>query len=145
MAKGSTTSTTITIDASPGGAPTVITAYVDSISGMAIEAITEQTNPFGVTHEGHTPTGMTKLPDIVLSGLFDTAAAGSWGILKQVAGDIAVASVGRVLVVLVMTGATFTVTVHLVKTEVITSNGHLHRYATTLRQADVTLGAGAWS
>jgi hypothetical protein len=83
-----------------------------------------------------------KTPDIVLSGFFDdTADVGSWTVLKQVAGDIATASVGRILTILAATGATFTVTVHLVKTEVLAKNGALCEYATTLRQKS----AGAWS
>jgi hypothetical protein len=142
VAKSGSSVVTVTIDASPGGAAKIITPYVDSISGLAIEAITQQTNPFGSTSEAHTPTGLVKTPDIVLSGLYDNVAdVGSWTVLKQVAGDIAVASVGRVLVIVAATGATFTITVHLVKTEIITSNGALTRYATTLRQA----GPGVWS
>lgn len=144
MAKYSSTSTTVSIEDSPGGTARVITAHVDSISGLAIESITEQSNPFGSTGEGHTPVGMVKTPDIVLSGIYDTAATtGSWTVLKQVAGDIAVASVGRELVVVAATGATFTISVHLIKTEVLVSNGKLTRYATTLRPA--TPYDGVWS
>jgi len=142
MAKFGSTVVTVTIAASPGGAAKNITPYVTSISGLAIEAITQQTNPFGAASEQHTPTGSVKTPDIVLSGFFDdTADVGSWTVLKQVAGDIAPSSVGRILVILAATGATFTITVHLVKTEVLNKNGNLTEYATTLRQA----GAGVWS
>ncbi len=144
MAKYGSSTVTVTIDASPGGAAKIITPYVDAISGLAIEAITEQTNPFGSTKEGHTPTGMSKSPDLVLSGLYDTTAdVGSWTVLKQVAGDIAVGSVGRTVVILAATGATWTGHYHLVKTEVLVSNGKLTRYATTLRPADPF--DGAWS
>jgi hypothetical protein len=109
---------------------------------LAIEALTQQTNPFGATSEQHTPTGLVKTPDIVLSGFYDdTADVGSWTVLKQVAGDIATGSVGRVLVIVAATAATFTVTVHLVKTEIILKNGSLVEYATTLRQKS----AGVWS
>ena len=142
MAKFGSTVVTVTIAASPGGAAKNITPYVTSISGLAIEAITQQTNPFGAASEQHTPTGLVKTPDIVLSGFFDdTADVGSWTVLKQVAGDIAPSSVGRILVILAATGATFTITVHLVKTEITNKTGGLTEYATTLRQA----GAGAWS
>lgn len=142
MAKYSSTSVTVSIEDSPGGTARDITPYVDTISGLAIEAITEQTNPFGSTSEAHTPVGVTKVPDIVISGHYDTAATvGSWTVLKQVAGDIAVSSVGRELIIVAATGATFTITVHLVKTEILVANEKLTRYATTLRQA----GAGVWS
>jgi hypothetical protein len=140
--KHGSTEVTVTIAEAPGGTARIITPYVDSISGLAIESITQQTNPFGSTSEQHTPVGIVKTPDIVLSGLLDdTALVGSWTVLKQVAGDIAPASVGRILVIVAATGATFTITVHLVKTEVGPKNGALTTYATTLRQA----GPGVWS
>jgi hypothetical protein len=142
LAKYGSTVVTVTIDDSPGGTPRIITPYVNTISGLAIEALTQQTNPFGSTSEAHTPTGMTKVPDITLGGFFDDAASvGSWTVLKQVAADYAVASVGRVLVILAATGATFTITVHLVKTTVMNKNGALTEYTTLLRQKS----AGVWS
>lgn len=142
MAKYGSDVVTVTIDASPGGAAKIITPYVNTISGLAIESITQQSNPFGTTNEAHTPVNMTKVPDIVLSGFFDdTADVGSYTVLKPVAGDLAVASAGRVLVILAATGATFTITVHLVKFEVLNKNGALTEYACTLRQKS----AGVWS
>jgi len=133
---------TVTIDDSPGGTPRIITPYVNTISGLAIENLTQQTNPFGTASEAHTPTGMDRVPDIVLSGFFDDAASvGSYTVLKPVAGDKAPSSVGRVLVILAATGATFTITVHLVKFEVLNKNGALTEYACTLRQKS----SGVWS
>ena len=142
MAKFGSTVTTVTIAVSPGGAAKVITPYVDDISPLSIEALTEKTDPFGMVNEEYTPTGKTKVPDIILSGHYDTTAdVGSWTVLKQVAGDYAPASVGRELVIVAATGATFTVTVHLVKTEIVAKNGSLCRYQTTLKQKS----AGVWS
>ncbi len=43
--------------------------------------------------------------------------------------------------ILAATGATFTITVHLVKTEVLNKNGGLTEYAATFRQKS----AGVWS
>jgi hypothetical protein len=147
MAKFSSTVTTVTVDASPGGAAKIITPYVDSINGMALETITEQSNPFGSTAEGHTPVGMDKSPDLVLSGLYDNVAdVGSWTVLKQVAGDKAVASVGRLVSILAATGATWSGHYHLVRTEVQVTNGKLTRYSSLFRPAQGTTGFdGAWS
>jgi hypothetical protein len=142
MAKYGSSVVTVTIDDSPGGTPRIITPYVNTISGLSIESITQQTNPFGTTNEEHTPVNMTKVADIVLSGFFDdTASVGSYTVLKPVAGDLAVSSVGRTLVVLSATGATFTITVHLCKFEVTNKNGNLTEYSCTLRQKS----AGVWS
>ena len=142
MAKYGSSVTTVSLTASPGGAAKLITPYVQQISGLAIEALTQETTPFGVAYQVNTPTGMTKVPDIVLSGFFDdTADVGSWTVLKQVAGDYAPASVGRQLIIVAATGATFTITVHLVKTEILCKIGGLTEYATTLRQ----MSAGVWS
>lgn len=142
MAKYGSSVVTVTIDDAPGGTPRIITPYVSTISGIAVENLTQQTNPFGVAFESHTPTGMTRVPDVVLSGFFDDAAnVGSYTVLKPNALDYAPASVGRVLVILAATGATFTITVHLVKFEVINKNGSLTEYAATVRQKS----AGVWS
>ena len=142
MAKFGSDVVVITLtDASQGTART-ITPYVQTISGIAVEAITQQTNPFGTASEAHTPVGMTKTPDIVLSGWYDNASnVGSWTVMKPAAADISPSSTGRTLAVTAVTGNTFTIAVHLVKMEVLCKNGALTEYAATLRQ----MGAGSWS
>jgi hypothetical protein len=142
MAKHGSSEVTITIDDAPGGTPRVITPYVLTIGGLKIENITQQSNPFGTGVESHTPTGMEKTPDIAISGLFDDAATvGPHVVLKPAAGDKSPASVGRVLVIVAATGATFTITVHLVSYEVMNKNGNLTEYAALVRQKS----AGVWS
>jgi hypothetical protein len=142
MAKYGSSVVTVTIDDAPGGTPRIITPYVNTIGGLKIEAITQQTNPFGVAFESHTPVGMTKVPDIPISGFHDdTATVGPHVVLKVAAADISPASVGRVLVILAATGATFTITVHLVSYEVLNKNGNLTEYAALVRQKS----AGVWS
>lgn len=148
MAKDSSISATVTIESAPSSAANkIITPYVDEISGMALESITEQSNPLGSTAVGHTPTGMTQSPDIVLSGKYDTVAdVGSWTVLKQVAADKAVASVGRLVTIVAATGATWSGHYHLIKTEPLVSNGKLTRYSTILRPAQGLTGFdGAWA
>jgi hypothetical protein len=132
---------TVTIDDAPGGTPRIITPHVRSIGGLAIELLTQQTNPFGTTYESHTPTGVERTPDIAIGGFFnDTALVGPHIVLKPGAADKAVQSVGRVLVI-VTGGGTFTITVHLVRYEVIAKAGELTEYAALVRQKS----AGVWS
>lgn len=50
----------------------VAAAVMDNAS-IAIEALTQQTNPFGVATESHTPVGITKGTLVAGGGLYDTA------------------------------------------------------------------------
>lgn len=142
MSKHSPSEVTVTFDDAPGGTPRVITPYVTSIGGLAIESITEQTNPFGVTTESHTPVGITKVPDIAIGGFFDeTATVGPHVVFQVTAGDISPASVGRVLAIVAATARTFTITVHLVKYEVLLEKDGLTKYQALVRQKST----GVWS
>lgn len=145
MAKYGPSVVTVTIDDAPGGTPRIITPYVTSIGGIGLEAITQQTNPFGVTSEQHTPVGLDKTADIALSGfLDDTASVGPKAVFFLAASwalDKAPGSVGRVLIILAATSMTFTVTVHLVKAELGLKRDGLTEYTATLRQKS----AGVWS
>jgi len=142
MAKHSPSEVVITIDDAPGGTPRVITPYVTSIGGIGVESITEQTNPFGVTSEEHTPIGITKTADIPISGFFDdTATVGPHVVFQVEAADISPASVGRVLAIVAATGKTFTITVHLVKYEVQLENNGLTKYQALVRQKST----GVWT
>jgi hypothetical protein len=136
---------TITIDDAPGGTPRIITPYVNTIGGVGVESITQATNPFGTTSEQHTPVGIDKTADIVISGFFDdTANVGPKAVFfnpSNWALDKATASVGRVLVILCATGLTFTITVHLVKAEIGLKKDGLTEYTATVRQKS----AGVWS
>jgi len=142
MAKHSPSEVVITITDSPGGSVRIITPYVTSIGGIAIESITQQTNPFGVSNEEHTPIGITKVSDIPISGFFDdTALVGPHVVFQIAAADIAPASVGRVLVITAATAKTFTITVHLVKYEVLLKKDGLTEYQAIVRQKS----AGEWA
>lgn len=142
MAKHSPSEVTVTIDDAPGGTPRVITPYVTTIGGLSIESITQQTNPFGVSNESHTPVGITKVADVQIGGFFDdTALVGPHVVFQIAAADISPASVGRVLAILAATGKTFTITVHLVKYEVLLKKDGLTEYQATVRQKS----SGVWS
>ncbi len=141
--KHSPTEVTVTVEDSPGGTGRLID-HVDEINGLGLEAITQQSNPFGSTAEGNTPVGMTKSPDLTLGGLLTTTATvGSWTVLKQVSGDKAVTSVGRLITIVAATGATWSGHYHLVKTEPIVKNGALTRYQSLFRPCEPF--DGAWS
>jgi hypothetical protein len=142
MSKHGPSEVVITIEDAPGGTVRTMTPYVTSISGVGVESITEQSNPFGVTSEQHTPIGVDKSADIVLGGFFDeTATTGPHVVFNITAGDKAPSSVGRVFTFLPMTGKTFTMTVHLVKYEITAKRDGLTEYQATLRQKS----AGVWS
>lgn len=145
MAKYGPSVVTVTIDDAPGGTPRIITPYVTSIGNIGLEAITQQTNPFGVSSEQHTPIGLDKTPDIDIAGFFDdTASVGPKAVFFNASNwalDKAPGSVGRVLVILAATAMTFTVTVHLVKAEIGLKRDGLTEYTATVRQKS----SGVWS
>lgn len=145
MSKHSPTEVTVTLDDAPGGTPRIITPYVDTIGELALESITEETNPFGAASKQFTPVGMEMTPDIPLEGWFDdTAVLGPhvmFGTAATWALDKAPGSVGRVLVIVAATGKTFTITVHMVKYSVVLKKDGLTRYKVLLRQK----GTGVWS
>lgn len=145
MSKHGSSEVTVTLDDAPGGTPRVITPYVDSIGGISVENLSEMTMPFGGSSEVHTPTGVTRTPDIEIGGRYDdTATVGPKAVFFTAATqalDKAVGSVGRVLAIQVATGLTFTITVHVVQTTAVLTNGQLTGYKALLRQA----GAGVWS
>lgn len=141
--KHSSTEVTVTVEDSPGGTGRLLD-HCDTINGVGAESITDQSNPFGSTAEGNTPVGMTKSPDLTLGGLLTTTATvGTWTVLKQVAGDKAVNSAGRLVTIVCATGATWSGHYHLVKTVPVPVNGKLTRYESLFRPAEPF--DGAWS
>ena len=141
--KHSSTEIVVTVEDSPAGTGRLID-HCDSINGMGVEAFTEKTNPFGSTAEGNTPTGSTKSPDLTLGGLLTTTAlVGTWTVLKQVAGDHAVNSAGRLVTIVAATGATWTGHYHLISTKVVPKPDGLTRYESLLRPMDPF--DGVWS
>lgn len=145
MAKYGPSVVTVTLDDAPGGTARIITPYVTAIGGIGLEAITQQTNPFGVASEQHTPIGLDKTPDVSISGfLDDTASVGPKAVFFNATNwalDKAPGSVGRTLVILAATSMTFTITVHLVKAEIGLKRDGLTEYTALVRQKS----AGVWS
>lgn len=74
MAKYGSDDVTISID-NAGGTLTDITAHVTAIGGIKIEALTEETTPFGVANPTHAGTGMVEWAEFDLEGFYDDAAS----------------------------------------------------------------------
>lgn len=133
-------SVTISYDDSPGGTLRDMTAHILTIGGTKIEALTEETSPFGTASEAHTPTGKTRTPDIAIEGLFDTTATTGPHVVFGTPDD-GPQDATRTLSIVYGDSKTFTIETRLVDYEVLAQNGALTRYRATIRQA----GAGAWS
>jgi hypothetical protein len=130
----------ITLDDGPGGTSRTITPYVTSIGGIKVEAITEQTNPFGTSNEAHTPTGVTRTPDIEMEGHFDTTATSGPHVVFG-SPDDGPQDATRTFTFTPGDSKTFTMECRLVSYEVMAQNGNLTKYKAVIRQA----GAGAWA
>lgn len=130
----------ITYDSTAGGSPQTITAYVTSISGIKKEAITQQSNPFGVAYEDNTPTGVHKVSDITIGGFYDTTATSGPHVVFGDPDDGPQDST-RTFTFAPGDSKTFTMETRLVSYEVLGKNGNLTEYQAVIRQA----GAGTWS
>ena len=142
MAKYGSASVTITIDDAPGGSPTAITQYVREIGGAKIENLTQETQPFGTSWIENTSTGVRKVDDIAINGLFDdTATTGPHDILRVQDAEVGPGADTRTLALVYGGGKTFTVEGIMASYEVLGKNGNLTEYAAIFRPS----GAGVWS
>lgn len=83
MAKYGSNAVTVKIDNS-SGTLTDITAYVTSINGFDIEAITQETTVFGDTWQENAYVGVKKVNSIQIKGFYDdTATTGPDAILNS--------------------------------------------------------------
>jgi len=115
------------MDDAPGGTGRVITPYVTSLSGVKLEAITEESTPFGSAWETHHPTGVSKAAPITFQGFFDdTAAVGPHVVF--IAPDDGPADATRTLVVVFGNSKTATMEGYLQSYEVIGKAGGLTEY-----------------
>lgn len=138
MAKYGSASVTVTMDDS-GGTPRAVTPYVQTMGGLKIETITQDTNPFGGSAEKPTSVGVYKSITIPITGFFDdTATVGPHVVFGTISSTVAAAS--RTLVV-ATGGGTYTVECIVTGYEVMPKNGALTEYAATLQ----TVAVAAWS
>lgn len=81
MAKYGSDQVTIEID-DTNGTPVDLSAYITSINGFDINAITEENTPFGAGWVGHLAVGVKEVPEIVVGGFYDdTASTGPVAVL----------------------------------------------------------------
>jgi len=142
MAAGKQGSAQVVIqyDDAPGGTLRNMTAHILTIGGIKKEAITQQTNPFGTGNEAHTPVGVTRVPDITITGLFDsTLTTGPHVVFGTPDTDPNGAT--RTLTFTPGDSKTFTMETRLVSYQVTGNNGNLTAYEAVIRQA----GDGVWS
>ena len=138
MAKYGSGSVAVTMDDS-GGTPRIITPYVQTIGGLKIETITQETNPFGGTAEKPNSVGVYKSITIPVTGFFDdTATVGPHVVFGTISSTVAASS--RTLAVNTG-GGTFTVECIVTGYEVMPKNGNVTEYAATLQ----TTAVGVWS
>lgn len=82
MAKYGSNSVTVEVDNS-SGTLVDLTEYINSINGMDIEAITEDTTVFGDTWQENTYVGVKKANSIQIKGFYDdTATTGPDAVLN---------------------------------------------------------------
>lgn len=73
----------ISVDNS-GGTPVDITAYVMTIGGVAIEAITEESDAFGDSWVENSSVGVSRFPPFTIGGIYnDQATTGPDAILNS--------------------------------------------------------------
>ncbi|HXH05852.1 MAG TPA: hypothetical protein VNI83_04605 [Vicinamibacterales bacterium] len=93
MAKYGSSSIVIEFD-NAGGTLVNVTQYVTTINGIDVEALMEEgTHPFGASWEEAIPSGVRRMNEITLGGLYDdTATTGPDAIFNAVASSPTVAT-----------------------------------------------------
>jgi len=133
---------TITYDDAPSGTPRIISNFIMEMGGSKIVVETESSEAFGDAWREHMRTGMRSIPDIPVSGTFDTTATtGPHVVLRPLDADAEPMSGTRTLVIVFGDGKTFTVETILAEYEVLGKNGNLTRFAAVIRPT----GAAVWS
>jgi hypothetical protein len=130
----------ITYDDGPGGTGRVITPFVREISGVKVESINEESHPFGVSWKESTPVGLNQVPDITISGFWDTTATTGPHVVFG-SPDDGPQDLTRTFVFAPGDSKTFTVETRLISFEVLGQVGALTRYQAVIRPT----GTGTWA
>lgn len=133
-------SATVSYDDGPGGSLRAITNHILTMSGVKLTSAMQPTHAMGDSWEEHTPTGLMKMEDLELGGIWDTTATdGPHAVLQ--APDDGPQDSTRSLVVVFGDGKTMTVETRLVSYEVLAKNGNLHEFKAVIRPT----GQATWS
>jgi len=133
-------SVTVSLDDAPGGGLQVITGHVLEMSGVKIESAMELSHAFGDSWQESTPSGMASMPDITLSGFWDTNGATSPHTVF-IAPDDGPQDAVRSLEIVFGDSKKMSVDVRLVSYEVLATVGNLTKFTAVIRPT----GAGVWS
>lgn len=135
-------SVTITYDDAPAGTPRIVTGFVMELGGAKIVVATESSHAFGDAWNKHVASGMRSVPDIPVSGFFDTTATtGPHAVFRVTDADVDPNGGTRTLAVVYGDGKTFTVETLLAEYEVAGQNGNLTKFKAVIRPS----GAAVWS
>lgn len=117
-----------------------MTPYIQSINGITIEDIMQDSQAFGQVWNQMVPTGAKRVEDIVFTGLFDDVADGPRAKWDAGASSPTPATAPKTLVIRLgggSPGKTVTIPVHPRKFVIKFTRNQIHEYEATL-----TKGAG---
>jgi hypothetical protein len=115
-----------------GGTPVTMTAYVQTINGVSVESLMEQSDSFGDSWQEFLPVGVRKNGDITLDGLYDdTATTGPDAIFNAPAATVATTT--RTLTITFGGTKTYAVECYIKKYDRMVVRGKLHRYSVVLQ------------
>lgn len=133
-------SITVSYDDGPGGSLQAVTNHVLTMSGVKITSAQQLSHAFGDSAEETTPSGMTKIDPITMTGFWDTTpSTGPHAVFGTP--DDSPQDATRTLVLVFGDGKTFTVETRLVSYEVIGKNGALTEFAAVIQAT----GQHAWT
>jgi len=132
-------SITCSYDDGPGGTPRTITSFVLTMGGVKITSNMQAATAYGDTVEKMLPTGVLKLDQIELSGLWDTTATTGPHVVF-IAPDDGPQDATRTLVIVFGDSKTWTSEGYLISYEVLGKVGSLSEFKAVLQQ-----NSGAWT
>ena len=133
-------SITVTYDDAPGGTGQAVTNHILTMSGVKITSAMQLSHAFGDSAEESTPSGMTKVEPITLTGFWDTTATSGPHVVFQTPDD-GPQDATRTLVIVFGDSKTFTVETRLVSYEVLGKNGALTEFSAVIQPT----AAHTWS
>jgi hypothetical protein len=115
-----------------GGTPVTMTPYVQTINGVSVESLMEQSDSFGDSWQEFLPVAVRKNGTITLDGLYDdTATTGPDAIFNAPAPTVATTT--RTLTLTFGGSKTYAVETYIQKYDRMVVRGKLHRYSVVLQ------------
>jgi len=133
-------SITVSYDDAPGGTARAVTNHVLTMSGVKITSAMQLSHAFGDSAEESTPSGMTKVDPITLTGFWDTTATTGPHVVFGTPDD-GPQDDTRTLTIVFGDSKTFAVETRLVSYSVMGKNGALTEFEAVIQPT----GAHTWS